>query len=86
MYGGDTAVVDVVADKELIDVIYDKFGDRVTLRTIDEQRVGFTAEVQVSPTFLAWCCSFGDKLKVTAPKEVVDQIKEYLDRMVKNYD
>ena len=86
MYGGDTAVVEVVADKELIDVIYDKFGDRVTLHTIDEQRVGFTAEVQVSPTFLAWCCSFGDKLKVKAPKKVVDQIKEYLEKMIKNYD
>ena len=86
MFSGEEVEVKIEANKKLIDVIYDKFGDRVTLRTIDEQWVGFTAEVQVSPTFLAWCCSFGDKLKVKAPKEVVDQIKEYLERMVKNYD
>ena len=85
MYGGETATVEVQADKELVDVIYDKFGDRVKLRTIDKQTVGFTAEVQVSPTFLAWCCSFGDQLKVTAPKEVVQEIKEYLEKMIKNY-
>ena len=86
MYGGDTALIDVRVDKELVDVIYDKFGDRVRLHKIDEQWVGFKADVQVSPTFLAWCCSFGDMLKVTAPQTVVDQIKEYLDRMVKNYE
>lgn len=86
MYGGEVATVEVQVDKNLIDVIFDKFGDRVKLRTIDEQIVEFTAEVQVSPTFLAWCCSFGEKLKVKEPKEVVDQIKEYLERMVKNYD
>lgn len=86
MYGGETAVVEVVADKGLIDVIYDKFGDRVILHKIDEQRVGFTTEVQVSPTFLAWCCSFGDKLKVKAPSDVVKKIKDYLQSMVKIYD
>lgn len=85
MYGGENATIDVQADKALIDVIYDKFGDRVKLYTIDEQTIGFSIDVQVSPTFLAWCCSFGDQLKVTAPKEVVEEIKEYLEKMIKNY-
>lgn len=76
----------VWADKELIDVIFDKFGDRIPLYTKDERWVGFTAEVQISPTFLAWCCSFGDKLKVKGPRNVVDQIKEYLNKLVTNYD
>lgn len=75
----------LIADNSLIDVLYDKFGEDITLSPASEHMVEFTANVQVSPTFLAWCCSFGDKLKVTAPKQVVEQIKEYLDRMVKNY-
>ena len=86
MYGGETATVEVQADKLLIDTIYDKFGDRVTLHKKDENTVSFTADVQVSPTFIAWCCSFGNLLKVTAPQEVVEKIKDYLEKTIKNYD
>lgn len=85
MYGGETAVVDVVADKDLIDVIYDKFGDRVALRNIDENKVAFTIEAQVSPTFIAWCCSFGKKLTITSPANVVEKIKEYIQELKENY-
>lgn len=86
MYGGETATVEVQADKSLIDTIYDKFGDRVALHKKDENTVGFMADVQVSPTFIAWCCSFGNLLKVTAPQEVVEKIKDYLEKTIKNYD
>ncbi len=85
MFGGGEATVEVHASKDLIDVIYDKFGDLVQLTTIDENTVGFTVDVQVSPTFFAWCCSFGSKLKVVSPASVVDEIKKYINGIAKNY-
>ena len=38
----------------------------ITLEPLDENTVTFKAKVQVSPTFLGRCCSFGD-------------MKEYID-------
>ena len=86
MYGGETATVEVQADKSLIDTIYDKFGDRVALHKKDENTVGFTADVQVSPTFIAWCCSFGKQLKVLSPEWVIEKTKHYIEELAKNYD
>lgn len=85
MFGGETTTVEVEADKSLIDVIHDKFGELASLRDKGNNLVCFSADVQVSPTFLAWCCSFGDKLKVIAPEMVVNEIKKYIEELRKNY-
>ncbi len=81
MFGGDEAHVDFRVHRSLIDVIYDKFGDIVKLFAVDDEWVGFKADVQISPTFLAWCCSFGNKLKVVSPKGVVEKLRAYLDEL-----
>ncbi len=85
MYGGEIATVEVQADNALIDAIYDKFGGRVALSRVDEKTVGFTADVQVSPTFFAWCCSFGKQLKVVSPEWVVEKTKDYIEELKNNY-
>ncbi len=86
MFGGETAKVEIRADKSLIDVIYDKFGELAQLRNMNNDIVGFSVDVQVSPTFLAWCCSFGKKLKVVSPTTVVEQVKAYIEELKKGYD
>ena len=86
MFQGETQEVEFQADKCLLDVVFDVFGDNITLEPLDENTVTFKSEVQVSPTFLGWCCSFGDKLKVLSPENVVDNIKTYLDKMKKIYE
>jgi predicted DNA-binding transcriptional regulator YafY len=81
MYGGEATRVSFVAAKWLIDLIYDKFGEDVQINEYDEKSVIFNAEVQVSPTFFAWCCSFGDDLKLIAPKHVLEELKEYIGKL-----
>lgn len=85
MFGGTEESVTIHADNSLIDVLYDKFGDDITLYTASEHTVGFTANVQVSPTFIAWCCSFGNKLAVKSPSTVVEKVKEYIKQLNENY-
>ena len=86
MFGGETVKVEMRADKGLIDVIHDKFGDLAHLRNMNNGVVGFSVDVQVSPTFLAWCCSFGKQLKVVSPAAVVEQVKTYIDELKNTYD
>lgn len=86
MFQGETQEVEFQADKCLLDVIFDVFGDNIALEPLNDNTVTFKAEVQVSPTFLGWCCSFGDKLKVLSPENVVDNIETYLEKMKKIYE
>jgi len=64
MFVGKTKLVQFTAHNSLIDHIFDKFGDETKLSKVDDDHFSFTAEVQISPKFFGWCCSFGDALTV----------------------
>lgn len=85
MYGGQERKIEFLADCDLIDIIYDKFGENVKLYPSRKEKIIFSVDVQVSPTFFAWCCAFGDKLKITTPTDVVVQLKEYINSLQKLY-
>ena len=85
MYSGTAQEVKIRIDKKLMDVIYDVFGVATKFIQVDENIYEFTAEVQLSPQFYGWCCSFGDKLKVIYPSIVVDTLKEYIEELRSNY-
>ena len=53
MFQGETQEVEFQADKCLLDVIFDVFGDNIALESLDNNTVTFKAEVQaVSYTHL----------------------------------
>ena len=84
MFKGEECDVTFEADNSLIDTVLDKFGFDTRLSAVREHTFRFTATVQISPVFLGWCCSFGDKLKVVKPKEVINALEEQCDTAVKN--
>lgn len=85
MYSGETQEVKIRVDKKLLDVVFDVFGVDTKFIKIDENIYEFTAEVQLSPQFYGWCCSFGDKLKVVAPSAVVNELKDYIAELSQIY-
>ena len=85
MFGGDKQVVSFEADKGLIDVVFDFFGADLHISEASGNKIIFSAEVQVSKPFIAWCCSFGTGVKVTAPKSVADMVKNYLAETLGQY-
>ena len=85
MYSGDKETVKLSFDKSLIDVVIDKFGESVELVPQLGCSVETEVDVQVSPQFIAWANSFGNKMKVTSPKKVVDKIKSALQSALEQY-
>ena len=85
MFSGEKTEVRFRVNKKLVDVIFDVFGIDTKFSVLDDTMYEFTAEVQLSPQFYGWCCSFGDKLKVIAPSIVVDSLKKYIDELSNNY-
>ena len=86
MFTGSEESVRFVVHKSLLDVIFDRFGSDVKLIKYDEENYMFTADVQVSPIFIGWCCAFGKKVKVVSPANVVEQVKEYVKNIYEQYE
>ena len=86
MFGGKLERVTFYVDKKLIDVVFDKFGDNIKMVETPCSRLKCSCEVQVSPMFIAWCCSFGSRLTVEHPIKVVNSIKEHLNETLGQYE
>ena len=83
MTGVQTCALPISSD--LIDVIFDKFGEKTKIADIGNNKIQFSAEVQISNMFFGWCCSFGDKMKIVAPRELKNQFIEYLQTLSTMY-
>lgn len=85
MFAGEKETVTIEADIDLIDAIFDLFGDAVKIRSAGEGKVRFSADVQVSSQFFGWCCSFGEKVKLVAPHSILVKFKKYVDTLQSGY-
>lgn len=85
MFGGEQTAVTLETTPDLIDVVFDKFGEQTKITEIGNNKIQFTAEIQISNMFFGWCCSFGEKMKIVAPQEIKEQFTEYLNRLCQNY-
>lgn len=86
MYAGETEAVRFEADKSILDPIFDAFGEDVKIISIGDNKVTFSAEVQLSPMFFSWCCTFGNRLRITSPHEIVEKFKIFLNQITENYE
>lgn len=85
MFQGEEQLVEFQADASILDPIFDIFGDKVEITSDENGKLRFKAAVQLSPTFYGWCLSFGDKLQVDGPNEVVEKVVEYIHSLIQGY-
>lgn len=85
MFGGEKVNVRIQFDNSLINVVIDRFGERVICHPDSESTFYINSEVQISPTFWGWLFQFGNKAKVLAPNYVKDMAKTKLEEIAKLY-
>lgn len=85
MYQGEAEEVVFEAESEIVDRLFDTFGEEINFEDGSDGKLRFKAEVQISPTFVVWCLSFGDKLKVISPEEVKERLSSYTERLYNLY-
>ena len=85
MFGGEIQTVRFEADRDMLDVIFDKFGEDMSITSLGTDKISFSAEVQISPMFFGWCCSFGERLKVIAPNTVLQKLQKYIENLNRLY-
>ncbi|MDE5616606.1 MAG: WYL domain-containing protein [Clostridia bacterium] len=84
MFMGEEKSVTFEINKEIVEVVFDKFGKSVNLSPYGDN-FRFTADIQISDMFYGWCCALGDKIKIIAPKEVREEYVRKLRDVADSY-
>lgn len=85
MFGGKEQEVTLLADNSLAGVIIDRFGKDVMLIPKDEKQFTVHVKVHVSRQFLGWVFSLGEQVKITGPEEVVEEMRQEVKRLMRQY-
>lgn len=86
MFSGEETEVTILFENELVGVIYDRFGTNVRIVKADESHFICTVNVAISPHFLSWIISFGDRAKILSPEYVIDDMYELIIKAKSMYD
>jgi predicted DNA-binding transcriptional regulator YafY len=86
MFGGEETKVMLRFSNELAGVVFDKFGQDISIIKDGENHFRCSVNVMVSPLFLSWVMSFGNKVKILSPKSVVDDLKKLISEIQNNYE
>ncbi|MBR2282922.1 MAG: transcriptional regulator [Ruminococcus sp.] len=77
MYSGRTVETLLEFKNELLDVIFDKFGENTPIVRKNDDACIATVVVQTSPTFWGWYFQFPDKMKICSPDCLVEECEKW---------
>ena len=86
MYGGQDTDVTLNCDNSLIGVVIDRFGKDVMIVPRKNGRFAAHVVVTVSSQFFGWVTGIGDKMYIEGPEPVREEYKEFMRRVLGNYE
>lgn len=85
MFAGEEEMVKLEVHNRLIGVIFDRFGTDVMIIPANEEHFRVNVKVSVSNQFFGWLFGLGSDVKILAPENVVNRMKEELENINKLY-
>ncbi len=86
MYNGNQENVTMIFHIKMIDTVVDQFGKDIWPTKIDDRHFKVTLPVAVSPQFFAWVFGLGGFATIVGPDNVVQQMKDMLEKVSKRYE
>lgn len=65
-------------DKDLLPLIYDRFGKNIQIEEATENRLHLVTETNITPEFFAWLFSLGTGAKLLSPLHVTQRMKRWI--------
>ncbi|MBO5481296.1 MAG: WYL domain-containing protein [Clostridia bacterium] len=84
MFGGELKEVGLQFVPEMLDDIYDKFGENVSVETVGD-KYQVLVQIQISPTFFSWVIGSRGKVHIISPLDVKEQFTAFVDTIKKEY-
>lgn len=85
MYCGDDETITVRFPNRLIGVVIDRFGKEVNIYNSGDDFFETRLNVSVSPQLFGWLTGLGADVKIVRPERVVEQYKQYIQEIMKQY-
>ena len=85
MFGGKEQSVKLLVKNQLAGVIIDRFGTDIMMIPKDENYFTVSVNVHVSRQFLGWVFSLGEGVKIVSPDDVVNEMKQEVERLIRQY-
>ncbi len=85
MFGGEEQEVVLQFDSDMLDEVFDKFGEEVNIVKVDDTTYRLKVPIQVSKTFFAWVVGTQGKMRILAPQTVCDQFKKFVTKIKEEY-
>lgn len=84
MYDGKEETVVLLCENRMTNIIVDRFGRNVHMRSVDKEHFEVRVEVAVSGNFLGWIIGIGG-VKIIGPEPVVQEMKRIKDKLSEEY-
>lgn len=85
MFGGQAERVTIRFDHSLAGVVIDRFGTDAAIIDDGDGTFRLMATVAISPVFLAWVMSFGERAQLLSPETAIQQIKDLAAQITRVY-
>lgn len=85
MFGGDEQEIDFQFDSDMLDNVFDKFGEKVNIVKVDNNTYRLKVPIQVSKTFFAWVVGTQGKMRILAPQTVCEQFNAFVTKIKEEY-
>jgi predicted DNA-binding transcriptional regulator YafY len=85
MYSGEETEIVIKFDNSMLDIIFDKFGKNLNIKSTNDNKYIAKVKIQTSPVFYSWCCTFGSKLIITSPENIIKGLKNFVNDVLINY-
>lgn len=85
MFGGREEIVTLEFENRFIGVVMDRFGKEVSVRPRGQGHFSVRVQVALSGQFYGWLTGLGVGAKITAPAEIVEAYRTYLNQVYEQY-
>lgn len=85
MFGGNVEKVSLRFTPDILSDIFDRFGEDLKIKRVDENTLSVDVTVQVSRPFFSWVVGTQGKVKIKSPTEVLKQFSDFVEKIKENY-
>lgn len=86
MFHGEIKRVHISFPDYMVGVFIDRFGKDISIRPVGDRRSEIAVNVAISKQFFGWIASLGRWVKITGPDEVVDEMREFTQKLAAVYE
>ena len=78
MFGGESQNITLLFTANILSDMFDRFGDDIRIKKVDDDTYSVDITVQISKTFFAWIVGTQGKVKIKSPRKVIDEFNGIL--------